>query len=264
MRRHLLALGDDLVGSDPQRRAGDHRRARAVRADAERDPVGVAVDVLHLVRIDAEPLVEHLLEHGLVPLALVLAAHQQGDVAARVKADFGEFLARRRPPSRSGWRCPMPRNLPRRLALVAPRREPVPIGERQRLFLVGREIAAVVIERQRRLVRDLLARDQVLRPQFDPVQAEFARRVVDQPLDDIGRLGPSGAAIGGGAVGVRHHRQHRDMRRRDVIDAGQGADIAERREQVALRRDIGADIGQGPDPERQKPCRPHPAPARRR
>ena len=43
--------------------------------------------------IEPELFVEHLLEGGLVALALVLAAHQQGRVAARVKADLGEFLA---------------------------------------------------------------------------------------------------------------------------------------------------------------------------
>ena len=138
-------------------------------------------------------------------------------------------------------------------ALVAPARKPVPIRERQRLFLVRREIAAVVIQRQGGLVGDLLARDQVPRPQLDPIEPEFARRIVDQPLDHISRLGPSGAAIGCGAVRVRHYRQHRNVRRPDIVDAGQGPDIAERREQVALRRDIGADIGQCPDPQRQKP-----------
>ena len=149
MRRHLLALGDNLVGRDPQRRTADHGRARAVGADAERDPVGVAVDVLHLVRVDAEPLVEHLLEHGFVALALVLAAHQEHDIAARVEADFGEFLARRgglfdRVGETDAAQSAAP------LGLVAPRRKPVPIRQRQRLLLVRREIAAVVIQRRAR------------------------------------------------------------------------------------------------------------------
>jgi len=64
--------------------------------------------------------------------------------------------------------------------------------------------------------------------------AQFARGVVDQAFDDIGRLGAAGAAIGRGAVGVGHHRQHFDMRRGNVVDAGQGADIAKGGEQIAL------------------------------
>src|SRR5204862_413709 len=55
---------------------------------------GVAIDVLHLGGVEPEPLVEDLLEHGLVALALVLAAHQQHRVAAGMKADLGKFLAR--------------------------------------------------------------------------------------------------------------------------------------------------------------------------
>ncbi len=43
-----FALGDDLVGGEPQGRAADHRRARAVGADAEGDAVGVAIDDIAL------------------------------------------------------------------------------------------------------------------------------------------------------------------------------------------------------------------------
>ena len=109
---------------------------------------------------------------GLVPLALVLAAHQQGDVAARVEADLGEFLARRRPPSRSGWRCRC--RAVCRAACASSRRaaKPVPIGERQRLFLVGREIAAVVVERRARSCTGIFSRGiRFLRAQLDPVDA---------------------------------------------------------------------------------------------
>ena len=95
-------------------------------------------------------------------------------------------------------------------------------------------------------------RDQVLRAQLDPVDAQFAGRIVDQPLDDVSRLGPSGAAVGCGAVGVGHHRQHRDMGGGDVVDADEGPDIAEGREQVALGRDVGADIGQSLDAEAEE------------
>src|SRR6185312_5919995 len=94
VRGQALAFGDDLVRRHNHRGAADHGRARAVGADAEGDTVGIAIDVLNVARIDAELFREHLLERRLVPLALVFAAHRQGRVAARVKADLGEFLAR--------------------------------------------------------------------------------------------------------------------------------------------------------------------------
>ena len=90
----LLALGDDLVGCHPQRSAADHRRARAGRAHAEGDPVRVAVDVLDFARLDAEALVQDLLKGGLVALALIFRAHEDGRGAAGVEADLREFEAR--------------------------------------------------------------------------------------------------------------------------------------------------------------------------
>ena len=71
----FLPLVITLSAACPQRGAADDGRPRAHRAHAEGDPVRVAVDVEHVGRIEAEPLVENLLERGLVALALVLGAH---------------------------------------------------------------------------------------------------------------------------------------------------------------------------------------------
>src|ERR1051325_6451264 len=60
MRGEPLALGDDLVGGHPQGRTADDGRARPVCADAEGDPVGIAIDVLHLARVDPEAFVQYL------------------------------------------------------------------------------------------------------------------------------------------------------------------------------------------------------------
>ncbi len=165
-----------------------------------------------------------------------------------MKADLGEFLAGSGGLlDRIGEADAAELAVPPRL--VAALGEAGPIGQLQHLLLVRWKVAAVVVQAKGILVRDLRRRDQVGAAQFDRVMAQFARRVVDQPLDDIGRLRPSGAAIRRGAVGVGHDGQHRDMGCRDVVDAGQGADIAESGEQVALRRDVGADIGEGLDPQ---------------
>ena len=90
-RRDLLALGDHLVGRHPQRGAADDRRSRSHRPHAEGDPVRVTVDVEDVLGVEAEPLVEDLLERGLVPLALVLRAHEDGRAAARREPDLGEL-----------------------------------------------------------------------------------------------------------------------------------------------------------------------------
>src|SRR5690348_522858 len=129
MRGNAFALGDYLVGGHPQGRAADHRRARSVGADAKGDTIGVAVDVLHGRWIEPELFIQHLLEGGLVALALVLAAHQQGRVAAWVKADLGEFLAgSRRLLDRVGNADAA--QLAARFGLVATRSEADPIGFR--------------------------------------------------------------------------------------------------------------------------------------
>ena len=57
------------------------------------------------------------------------------------------------------------------LGLVAALGEARPVGLLQRLRLVGGEVAAIVIEAERRLDRQLRRRDQILRAQLDPVVA---------------------------------------------------------------------------------------------
>ena len=48
---------------------------------------------------------------------------------------------------------------------------------------------------------------------------QFARRIVDQPLDQIDRLRPAGAAIGRRRVGVGQHGDDVDVGGRDSVDA---------------------------------------------
>ena len=89
-----LAARDDPLRRAHQRAAGGHHGARADRAAAVRHQVGVAVDEADALRGDAELLGGDLAEHRLVPLAVVVAAHQQGDAAARIEADLGRLLQR--------------------------------------------------------------------------------------------------------------------------------------------------------------------------
>ena len=67
------------------------------------------------------------------------------------------------------------------------------------------ELADVVGLAHRVLVRHLLGPDEVAPAQRDAVDAGLARRLVHQPLDDVDRLGPAGAAVGAGGRGVGEH-----------------------------------------------------------
>ena len=70
MRGDRFRLLDDAVGRHQHGRAAQRRRARAAGALAERDLVGIALDVGDLIGVEAEPVAHQLLEDGLVPHAL--------------------------------------------------------------------------------------------------------------------------------------------------------------------------------------------------
>ena len=93
---HLLGLLDHHLGGVLQRRAADGHAARAVGAAAEADLVGVALDHADGVEIDAEPLRHHLGIDGLVALAVIVGAGDDGDRAVLVEADFHPVVERRR------------------------------------------------------------------------------------------------------------------------------------------------------------------------
>jgi hypothetical protein len=67
-----------------------------------------------------------------------------------------------------------------------------------------------------RLVRE--AADQVLAPQLRRIEAHLARRTVDQPLDEINRLGAAGAAVGHGRRGVGEDEAARHRDRGNIVN----------------------------------------------
>ena len=83
----------DLLGCQIDRRAAERRGARAAAALADRNLVGVALEVMHLVGVDAEPVAHELLVDRLVPHALGDRAAQQRHGAAAVEADLGRLKA---------------------------------------------------------------------------------------------------------------------------------------------------------------------------
>ena len=94
VRGERVGLDQDLFGRQQEGRAADRGRARAAGAFAEKNLVGIALQICHLARIEAETVADDLLERGLVALALVDGAAQQGDGAGAIEPDLGALIAR--------------------------------------------------------------------------------------------------------------------------------------------------------------------------
>ena len=86
----------------------------------------------------------------------------------------------------------------RRLRCCPARRETRDIGARERLVEHGREIAAVISGSDRSLVGDARGWDEVAAADRDAIDAGDARKLVDQPLKAVIRLGAPRAAVGPG------------------------------------------------------------------
>ena len=81
----------------------------------------------------------------------------------------------------------------------------------------------------------------------------FARRPIDEPLHDVDRLGPAGAAIGHGRRGIAEDEAARHRHRPDVVD-GRG-ELQRKQDRDGTRTlDIGADIVRACPAQRQKPA----------
>ena len=209
VRGELLALGDDLVADQDDGAAAHGGRARAARAHAERDGVGVALDELD-------------------PVADRRRAGPPGSASGwwrdpgRARSSRSRRSCRRADRSgsrRSRWSgsaaCsmvlerPMPRSMPRFAASLRRASKPVQSRERHGAVHVLLEPPAVVGEGERRLVGHRLRRDGVAAAQLGRIDLHLVGGDVDQPLDHVGRLRPAGAAIGRGAMRVGEHAGHR-------------------------------------------------------
>ena len=93
-------LGDDLLGGEMEGRARHRRGARAAGAFAEEHLVGVALDVLRVLRVDAEAVADDLREGGLVALALVVGAGEQQAPCRRGRSAPRRLRGRRAPRAR--------------------------------------------------------------------------------------------------------------------------------------------------------------------
>ncbi len=242
MRGDAAALGDDLVGGDEHGGAGADGRARAERAGADRDLVGVAVVEADLVGTDAEPVGDDLAERGGVALAVVVGADRDGDGAGRIEADL-RMLDQPGIGGLDGARQAEPAQLaaPARLGAAGGKAGIVRLD--QAVLQVLAEVAAVIGVDQRRLIGHGLGRDHVAPAQFGAVDPELASGKIDHGLDHIGGLGPAGAAVGAGQHGVAEDRGDFGMDRRNHIRAREHADVVGGRAGIAVGIIVGADIG---------------------
>src|SRR4029077_15257594 len=129
----------------------------------------------------------------LVALAVRLRAENERHLAGGLETHAGGF-------ARVGARGleiagkPKSAQLTASLGLGAPRREALVIGERQPLLEVFGELPFLDLHAERRAIRDLA--DDVAAAKLGRRHAHLTCREIDQPLDDVIRLGLTGAAIG--------------------------------------------------------------------
>ena len=148
---------------------------------------------------------------------------------------------------------PMPRNLPRRFASRRRRSKPFQSASSNACLQQTGRIAAVVGRAGRSLVGERRLRDQVLAAQRDAVDAGDARRLIDQPLRQVGHVRSASAAIGGGRGRVGEHELMRSIGGGNSvgIDRGRGRRRAGVDERAGVRC-IGAHVDQPLDADAEK------------
>src|SRR4029077_1722686 len=182
-------FGLDLPRRHGEGRARERRRARAAGAFGEEHLVGVALDVSHLVGVEAEAVTDDLLERGLVALALGDAAGKDRHRAGAVEPDLGAFEA-------GGGRAldGVGETKTAQLAVLArlgaARLKAALVGGGERHVHVLFELAAVVGEGHAGLVRHGARRNGVAPAQFRRIDAGLAGGKIDTAPADIGPSRP--------------------------------------------------------------------------
>ena len=242
------------------RLAAHRQRARAVGVPAPRALVGVAVEHVHVLRVDPEDVAGDLGEARVEPLAVRRRAgvddrraggrhaHVRGLPERRLEA----HALRARPRATAPGRTPRPRSRSRRRG-ARPRRAGRSCSARNSsrskcsssLSSVPVVVARVVDDAERGLERELLLRDEVLPPQLEPVHAELVGEPVHHQLDPVGGLRPARPADRVRGHLVREHAREVQVDVRDPVAAAHHREAElrdERREQLL----VGAEVGDDP------------------
>ena len=255
LRREIETLFHHLARRRGERGAVRSRRARADRAAAgERRPGRVARAQDDVAGVDAEDLRHDLGIHRFMPLPRRAGEHVERGVARIAELDrrllLGDGPAAR---GLDEHRAADAAQSPPFQGSLAPLLERAPFGLKERLLELAGRVAAVV-GRGRGLVGERRLRNQVAPTQLDAVDAGLARRLVDQPLHQIGNARPPRAAVG---------RRRRGVGEREPVAAIEGGDaVGVRRmrgrieavDQRPRLRQVGAHVADPAHAQREKPA----------
>ncbi len=245
-----LALGQQRLDGLDQRVAHGHGRARADRGIARDLHRGIAVLVRDQLRVDAQPLRQHRVEHGGVALAGRLHVEVQEQLLAAGKFQLGALERKAAGVLQHAGDADAAIHVA--LGRLAPALlEAVVVGELQRLVEYDVELAAVDGGADRGLVGHRLGLDQVAAAQLHGIDAGDARGLVHHALENVVRLRASGAAVGRGRRGVGEHAARGDVDQLDVVHAGQAAREVDGLDVGADRADIGAHAAEMADAQRE-------------
>ena len=263
----LRHLGLHLRAGHVQRGPAHRLRPAAEGADALLHDARIAVQDRDVFERHAELVGEHLREGRFVPLTVRRRAGGGADPAVPFDRHLRVF-----PPAgrqRRGRADAAHLHVHRESQAdqpslgaggVALGLQALPLGrfERhvERLLVVARVVDGAHLRRERKLMR----LDEVLPAELRRIHLQLAREHVHRALDEVGRFGTAGAAIGigrrlvGEDLGQRradrrnvvgrvrhHHRERRDGRRQQHVvgaDVGDQAKLQAEHRAVALRREI--------------------------
>ena len=249
VRGDPLPLGDHLLHGVVDGRAAHRQGAGAVGAHPEGDLLRVAVHDLDLVDRDAELARDDLGERRLVPLAVAVRSGVDRDAPGRVHAHLAGLVEARATPERphDGRRgdparleegrdpeSPEPAARPR-LGPALP--EGIRSGHVERQVQRGLVVTHIVLERDRRLVGELVGTDEVPAPQLDRIDSGLPGSLVDKPLEEEGRLRSACAPERVHRHRVREHPLHLDVDRRRRVRPG-------KEDPVEVRRHAGGECGE--------------------
>ena len=182
-----------------------------MRPSACADDIGVAQCDGYDFERHAQQIGRHLGEAGLVALSRRLCADHHFDTIVRMDDEVGAFLGR----SDRGFdvvRKTKPEQLAAPLRIRSPLLGARPVGQRQHPVHVRSRSHRCRRSSQPRLhMASVGTRRDCWRRSSQTVEAEFARRLVNQAFDRKRHLGPTGAAIG-----LRGHRVGIDGARAQV------------------------------------------------
>ena len=252
VRGELLERGGERLRSARRHDRADGNRTRAAGAVSAGDAIGVALHHFHPFQGNVEILRNDLRIGRLVPLPVRLRADQQREIAVLIERE-GAFFPLAPRGAFDIARHAEPANEPALSRFLSARAEARDVGFGEAGAHRALEVADVVIAVGLGAVGHLGRLDEIARANLLGGQTQRARAAIDQPLQHVGRLGPSGAAIGVDGNGVRVDAAHARVQRFDAV----GARRHRRAEPGDVRselREIGPEIAEDIDPQSEKPA----------